>query len=419
MQDQQTASPTVPASGPQGADRIELDTLQNEYTHSAQDVIGHGSEQVGPLGPATSPLAAISQSSTSLPSNVSVVAPTASVSEPRTPAVSSPTVAQDDDQDQLDLNSLASDEGVESAAFGVPSISEPATSEPDLRSHDSGNGVEDPQRQQADQPQRPPQFTTYYEYVSSLTEYFPGLREVYRNGRRPYLDVSVVDISVDGTCHIQDFVAVSETESVQPSPVYDEFRQVARQIVPEGIDIRFILVQDLSNLTVQLIGKLFDLDPEFFAEHLQLSDHQQRGLYRFGSRNVPKENDVGEERLLYIDPLRKDLTQSSNWLPEAMHKSYRSFSWYRLVEIQPLRPNPHNSDGLSPDLQSNQGYSGICRLGHWEFEADDSVDMVRERTRRRREPLAFWRERMSICELEIAGRMIGMCIPLFPLSCLP
>lgn len=335
MQDQHTNISTNPADPLQSTERIELDTLRNEGTEDPQPAVRHTNESpdVSP-----SPMIIHSQGSASLPSNVSIVAPTASISQPRTPSTDSragPGIGGD----QADWVTVASDENPVPADFLVPSINEPFLQQFETRNRELENEQGASRNRDFEETERPPPFATYGTYVRSLLETFPDLRDVYMNYRMPHLDVSIVDIGVNGVCTVQDFKAFSPTFSVQHDPVYNQFRQAAKQFISEEVDMRLVLVQDISNLTIELLGSAFDLDPEFFAEHLRLSDHRRVGSDRFEARVVPREliYDVYEfenmenptENLAFINPFRHEISSTkiydaSRWAQHSMLKSYRS-----------------------------------------------------------------------------------------------
>lgn len=204
-----------------------------------------------------------------------------------------------------------------------------------------------------------------------------------------------MDCSVDGKCNIQNFESQDSRASVHLDPgSVQDFAWATEQNKLAGVDLRLVIVQDLNKDLIKLLGSLYDLDPEFFAEHLRQSGHEREGKERFALRTVlvterlideEVENGQPHEQRLYVHPDRQNQSIQSPSRPSAlsqvqtMHKSFRSFRWYRPVELRPLRKiwltrrGPGEPELTTPDLELATPFSGICRLQHWEFRADESM----------------------------------------------
>lgn len=288
-----------------------------------------------------------------------------------------------------------------------------------------------PSRDEIPEPQPPEVYRYYTDYLSSLYQNkgkFPGLGTILEHSRSDHIDVTFIDCSAGKEPHVQ----VMEIEDLgtpdETNKAYERLTCVAEQRVLGDIRLRLVLVQDLSNRLATELGRCYDLDPEFFADHLQGSDHIRKGASRFHTRSIPKiENGYALkalERRYFIHPDRKELTyrklplSSSHLEINTMHKSYRSFWWYRPVELRPLKSfkpkakeeaynmrTSISNDDLSPDPNKSAQFSAICRLQHWEFEADESMTPFTEYRKAR--PMAFWKERISVCELDINGCPTG------------
>jgi hypothetical protein len=83
-----------------------------------------------------------------------------------------------------------------------------------------------------------------------------------------------------------------------------QLRTRLKDEIPTDVDTRLIVAHDLSPAIIDFLGSIFDVNPEFFAEHL---------------------NNSGYEGGSYDD------LEPSNWLTEGMRKDYVSVSWLRPV----------------------------------------------------------------------------------------
>lgn len=159
--------------------------------------------------------------------------------------------------------------------------------------------------------------------------------------------------------------------------------------VPETVNQRLIIVEDLSPEIIKFLGHRFGVSPEFFEEHLINSGYE--GAY-------------------YNDPL------ASTWNTAGMKKSYVSMKWHRPVLRLPEAPFSKQDlhDLLDPDVgwldytrhRSNdlsifQTETNIFR-SEWELWTDPKTT-----TRKRR--LCGWEERASVWFQNITnGCQIGM-----------
>lgn len=85
-----------------------------------------------------------------------------------------------------------------------------------------------------------------------------------------------------------------------------------REAIPLEADTRVIVVEDLTPEMIDLLGSLFDVPPEYFAEHLHNSG------YMDGRYTEPDPDD---------------------WITAGMQKDYISLKWYRPVFRPPDAPS--------------------------------------------------------------------------------
>ena len=380
-------------SRPQSAEHIELQTVQGDTSQHAPASVDEFHPAVAAPGSQTS-MANSSASSISVPSNPSIIAPIASIREPKTPStlLQALRVSIDDIQDGISVYSLdeaspTSDDNSSPGEIIAYSIEEPV----------SQSELSEVQT-----------FDNYYEYLESPYSAYPELRAILlkQPTRGGPVSIEVIDCGANGFLDMQAF-------QVQDLPAQDS-HDLATQNVPVGLDLRVILAEDLDVPLIENFGSYFDLDPEFFLVHLQGSDHARYGSDRFDSRQVPPERAASEKNnqgnqnnvtLYYVDPTRKEaplrisLEVSKDLNVKAMRATFRSFYWYRPVVICPLKETQRYYSRRFSE-------SRICRLQHWEFGADESMGASVDHRRRR--PMAFWRERISVCELDLDDCRVGV-----------
>lgn len=157
---------------------------------------------------------------------------------------------------------------------------------------------------------------TYWENIRPLTQILPHLRAIQPpNGRHERMGrLKAIDYSTDGTA--------SQVRRWRLGPRSDPQKIATRLQDLKGVDddaiaSRMIIVEDLSPELIAILGSVFELDPEFFAEHLN----------RSGYNNAD-----------YGDP------PPTRWNTAHMRKNYVSMTWrrpvYQSAEVANLLQTP-------------------------------------------------------------------------------
>ena len=146
----------------------------------------------------------------------------------------------------------------------------------------------------------------YWEQIQLLYCCLPHLGIITKPGRRS--DSGIVT-SIDYVRHSQAHVRESwHVRGISDSRNVSERIQGLRTISDPEILTRMILVEDLSPLLIDSLGFAFQIDPEFFAEHLN----------RSGYAGV-------------------DYSEASpvHWKTHTLSKAHASMKWYRPVQQNP------------------------------------------------------------------------------------
>lgn len=153
---------------------------------------------------------------------------------------------------------------------------------------------------------RLPKYLRYPSRMPALSEYFPQLHQVVSGvGRHNPARVTVLDFSGYNLCGIEDLSSEVSDRKVFPSKLKEiRERLLAKTIGPE-IDTKLVIVEDVGPSMIGLFSSIFDISPEFFAEH----------LYRSGY-STSKEHDSAPQ----------------TWNTSGLEKDYISMKWYRPVD---------------------------------------------------------------------------------------
>lgn len=163
-----------------------------------------------------------------------------------------------------------------------------------------------------DAPRPPtPDRRDYWQRIEPLTYFMPHLTDIFPSkGRHRHAGkVACIDYRSDGYPQTRDEIDVVHFKSRSGR------RRMARQLIDIGIvddptvTSRVLLVEDLCPETIEMLDTAFDLDPEFFAEHLNRSGYDAE--------------DYGE-----VDAAR--------WNTSHLGKDYVNLTWCRPVYQNPL-----------------------------------------------------------------------------------
>ncbi|KAJ5822698.1 Mg2+ transporter protein CorA-like/Zinc transport protein ZntB [Penicillium robsamsonii] len=168
-----------------------------------------------------------------------------------------------------------------------------------------------------------------------------------------------------------------------PTHIYDSATIAALRHVPEDVQQRLILVEDLSNPMIDILGENFSINPEFFEEHL-LNSGYAGGKY--------------------------DSPPARNWSTSSFEKSYRSFRWIRPVYRLPTYfSSPDLEDLLLEDSVTHFTrkksvttgiLTNIFRL-EWGLWTDPATTSMMKRVCGLEERVSIWKKKLIDQNTEI------------------
>jgi len=153
---------------------------------------------------------------------------------------------------------------------------------------------------------RLPKYLRYPSRMPALSEYFPQLRQVVSmGGRHNPARVTVLGYSGYNLCGIEDLSSELGDWKVLPSKLKEIRERLFAKTVGPEIDTKLVIIEDVGPSMIGLFSTIFDISPEFFAEH----------LYRSGY-STSKEHDPAPQ----------------TWNTSGLGKNYISMEWYRPVD---------------------------------------------------------------------------------------
>ena len=230
-----------------------------------------------------------------------------------------------------------------------------------------------------------------------LSKRFPHLRCVCSGSRHDKANIAIFDYAGSVLRNSQrlsiDFKISTLSHSSTRSKI-DECHQFIypADTIPQ-VDTRLVVVEDLGQSLINLLGATFNLSPEFFEEHLYRSD------YRGYSRHGPS-------------PL--------TWRTSNLQKDYVSLAWLRPGESWKSELGPaqredllgHETAGADISTQS-KNLQGRLFPTYLKFLAKTNI--FRERFEISTDPggrlpdkiHCGWEERATVCKVELDGIQYG------------
>ncbi|KAL2842295.1 hypothetical protein BJX68DRAFT_244873 [Aspergillus pseudodeflectus] len=150
----------------------------------------------------------------------------------------------------------------------------------------------------------------YAANLSRLSQILPGYDQLCETSTGQ-VRIDLIDVPLTGDVHVHD----SQTWAAS-SIKADLFLWLTEQA--SETEVRYILVEDLIPEICTTLGAAFDLDPQFFIDHL--SDRAREHV----SRNTPRNGSLLKGR-------------RSEWNAWNLHRPYISFRWYRPVAYEEFR----------------------------------------------------------------------------------
>lgn len=196
----------------------------------------------------------------------------------------------------------------------------------------------------------------YENYVLRLVPHWPHLRIVadfmssdLEDTPTPFTkitfntDVRVIDI-------VRSEIQFSYTYTTENSEFHsiDQLRQFIN--TPRtGIYRRFVMVEDLSPEVIEFLGSTFNLDPEFFAQHLSDWWTNHKGF-------------SSSENTLH------QLGSSARKLGFQHFEFQRAYDWEETgwVENASNLWQPYISQGIKPEVFVNEGFSAYSHCYHFD-----------------------------------------------------
>ena len=278
----------------------------------------------------------------------------------------------------------------------LPESTESSLHEDLTRNSLSGHGIASEMPMNAideDQPSSKPQ--TYMEKIEKLSLRFPHLRRVWTVGDSSKVLVDCYDF-YEGLLESLRTFSNNSNASTFLSDEGENLEDTLRCAGEGNLDTRLLIVTDLSKSLIEFLGSHFQMNPEFFAEHLLYS--RQGGDY-------------------------KD-QEPHSWTTRSMVKDYSSIKWYRPVKgneklaalteddrqemassgkfLSRIVPN-YEQNSRTNRLTTKHRYlfdSNIVR-GQWEFEIPRTIHEKKGTI------LSGWEERATMWSRTYEDHMVG------------
>ena len=243
-------------------------------------------------------------------------------------------------------------------------------------------------------------YNLYKENNFRLSGHFPHLECVCSGSRHDKANITIFDYTNSALRDCQnlsiDFMSKkrSQSQDVAYSKL-DECRHfICSTDLFSQVDTRLVVVEDLGESMINLLGATFDLSPEFFEEHLHRSDY--RGFELPGP-------------------------PPSTWRTSNLQKNYVSFAWSRPGDSWTFDIEPGQwKDLLRHDIARVETVSQVLKDRVWRkvshrFVANTNI--LRWSSGLSTNPAGQlpdknpcgWEERATVCSVELNGIRYGVC----------
>lgn len=237
-------------------------------------------------------------------------------------------------------------------------------------------------------------YNLYRKNKKRLSRQFPHFRSVCSRSRYDNADITIFDYA-DSVLQHRQHLAVnlsSETDNSRDSKLDECHRLICSTNPSSRVDTRLVVVEDLGSSLINLLGAIFDLSPEFFEEHLYLSNYCAH---------------------------RGDRAPPSTWRTSNLQKNYVSFVWSRpgeswVIDIELGKwkdlyvgaPVETIRQHISKNGQSSKVfYNFVAKTNILREETEMSIDPAGQLPDR---VACGWRERATVCNVELDGLKYGM-----------
>ena len=240
----------------------------------------------------------------------------------------------------------------------------------------------------------------YWDYVDQLIKEFPQLGIIRGSKAEPrhyYIHVRIFDKGRETSAHAP-YITDASMSTEQRQAVYRKLRSALHQF-PESSNHRFVLVEDLNPITIQILGEIFDLEPEFFAQHMfncayGLSSDRFEDRPGYG-------NNPGELYPLEGTFSFRRSERPQNWNTGSMEKLYYSSTWYRPGQCEPIYPRRDQRDPRRWEYPDQTSAGPNIFRPHWRLTASLEADRQAVENLGGNQDFTLWEERQSISEVRI------------------
>lgn len=224
----------------------------------------------------------------------------------------------------------------------------------------------------------------WWERVMRLTQFMPHLKNVRKtssiHGRA---EVTCFDYAGDELASVDDYCFEGDYETARFS-----FRQRIIDSVPSSIHLRYVVVEDLSPILIDLLGSCLGVSPEFFEEQL-VNSGWVTGTYDDPEPNTWNTRDLIKDytAVRWDRPVKRVLTRPTSFI-DHRYLQNRSLPSLRWLDVGGS-PNPRIL------LHSYKSLVNILRR-EWDFDPgfDDIV---------------AWKEGATVWRTQLGSCHVGKC----------
>ena len=155
-----------------------------------------------------------------------------------------------------------------------------------------------------------PAVKSYSSTIDTLSLHLPHLVNVTQSSRKANVRVTCYDYCNNEIASVRAFSIKQESKELQ-SAEEKSLRKYLADPPPERLQLRLIVVNDLSTDIIDCLGNSFSMSPEFYEEHL-VNSGWQNGI----------DNDQ----------------EPDTWITRDIKKAHMSLRWYRPVKRTVQRP---------------------------------------------------------------------------------
>ncbi|KAL9599901.1 MAG: hypothetical protein Q9219_003534 [cf. Caloplaca sp. 3 TL-2023] len=220
----------------------------------------------------------------------------------------------------------------------------------------------------------------YLEEIGRLSRYMPHLENVHETSRVHHrVKIEWLDFK-DG----YPVFAEPYTLELNTAQSIEKLLDLFSGNSPDEIDHRLVIVDELSDNLVAILGSCLHITPEMFEEHL-LNSGWHANTYRD--------------------------SESDSWSTMNLAKPYKSIKWYRPVESRPVRPykDQHPGELLDPLIIPDKWEESIS-------PAKRTLHSIEPLTNILRQPwevglssgdFSAWEERATVWKTKVKGCYVG------------